>query len=298
MSRSTTRRIAAFLLAVCLLTASATAMSACRAEDEPPKPAPTEPGAEGPGTDESETPSVPEETRMDVAVYLMEGEKVAHVTRNVPKTSAVLKAALEQLFQGPNAQESAKGLGSEIPPQTRLIGASVVDGVANVDVTGPFDDGGGTLSMTARMAQLVYTATQFPSVNSVRLFMHGTPVEALGGEGIIIDEPQTRADYEELTPAILVDGPGWFSICSSPLPIRGTANVFEASFLLEVYDGANKKVFERIMTATSGTGTRGTWTVNATFAGATPGTGAIRVFSYSPEDGSVVNEARVPITIR
>jgi len=298
MSRSLTKRAAALLLVVCLLAASATALSACRGEDEPPAPTPAEPGGNGSGTDESETPPVPEDTRMDVAVYLMNGEDVAHVTRNVPKTEAVLKASLEQLFQGPNAQERAKGLGTEIPPDTRLIAASVVDGVANIDVTGPFDDGGGTLSMTARMAQLVYTATQFPSVDSVRLFMHGTPVEALGGEGIIIDEPQTRADYEEVTPAILVDGPGWFSTCSSPLPIRGTANVFEASFLLEVYDGANTKVFERIMTATSGTGTRGTWSVTATFTGAAPGSGTIRVFSYSPQDGSVVNETRVPVTIR
>jgi spore germination protein GerM len=46
--------------------------------------------------------------------------------------------------------------------------------------------------MTARLDQLVWTATQYPRVKSVRLILDGRPVRYLSGEGIFVGQPLTR----------------------------------------------------------------------------------------------------------
>ncbi len=51
--------------------------------------------------------------------------------------------------------------------------------------------------MQARLAQVVYTITQFPTVKGVVFSLDGEPIDVLGGEGIIIDQPLTRRDYAE-----------------------------------------------------------------------------------------------------
>ena len=61
--------------------------------------------------------------------------------------------------------------------------------------------------MFMRLAQVVFTLTQFPTVEGVNFKLDGEPIDVLGGEGIIIDHPMSRADYEDMSPAILVESP-------------------------------------------------------------------------------------------
>src|SRR6266480_4656581 len=49
---------------------------------------------------------------------------------------------------------------------TRLVAIAIADGVANVDLTGDFQAGAGSRDLELRLAQVVYTATQFPSVKA------------------------------------------------------------------------------------------------------------------------------------
>jgi N-acetylneuraminic acid mutarotase len=49
-----------------------------------------------------------------------------------------------------------------------------------------------------RLGQLVYTLTQFPTVRTVRFALDGTPVNVFSGQGIVLDHPVGRADYEDL----------------------------------------------------------------------------------------------------
>ena len=63
------------------------------------------------------------------------------------------------------------------------------------------------------LAQIVYTLTQFPTVESVE----------------IDGESYTRADFEEQTPSVLVESPLPFEEVTSPLRATGTANTFEAT---------------------------------------------------------------------
>ncbi|HEU5206390.1 MAG TPA: Gmad2 immunoglobulin-like domain-containing protein, partial [Gaiellaceae bacterium] len=106
----------------------------------------------------------------------------------------------------------------------------------------------------------------------------------------------TRADFEEQTPAILVESPLAFEDVASPLQVTGTANTFEANFEYELTDTDGKIVDESFVTATSGTGTRGTFdfTTDA-FTVPFDGVGALIVFERSAEDGSRMNLLEIPL---
>ena len=172
-----------------------------------------------------------------LSVYFLRGEKIGAAQRQVPRSKAVGAAALAALLAGPTAQEREAGLHSEIPAGTVLQGLAVHSGVATVDLSGQFESGGGSLSMLARLAQVVFTLTQFPSVERVRLKLDGQPVEAFGGEGVILATYATRRAFADLAPAILVEAPAVGDTVASPLRLRGAALVFEATFLATIVAG-------------------------------------------------------------
>jgi hypothetical protein len=231
-----------------------------------------------------------------VRAYFLRDEKVGPVAREATG-EGVAADALEGLLAGPTDTEQQLGFSSTIPEGTELLGVVVEEGVATVDLSGEFASGGGSLSMMGRVAQVVYTVTQFPTVESVAFEVDGEPVTALGGEGIMLDEPQTRADWEDFTPAILVESPLPFEEVSSPLQITGTANTFEAAFIVNVTDGEGLIVYDEPAMATSGTGTRGTFDVTATFEVPRSGVGSVIVFESSAKDGSQINVYEVPVQL-
>jgi germination protein M len=245
-----------------------------------------------------EVTSTPNSAVTVLKVYFDRDEKMQPVQRRVGATAAVLDASMRSLLAGPTAAERGAGLGTLIPAGTTLRGVTLSKGIATVDLGGTFDDGGGSLSMTNRLAQVVYTLTQFPSVKGVAFELDGAPVRVFGGEGIMLTAPQVRSDYEYATPAILVDSPAWGAIVTSPLTLKGTADVFEAVFRLEVLDPGGAVRTARTITATSGTGTRGTWSVTVPLDLASPGAATIRVFTVSVKDGTThENVIEIPIVM-
>ena len=85
--------------------------------------------------------------------------------------------------------------------------------------------------MFMRLAQVVFTLTQFPTVDGVNFKLDGKPIDVLGGEGIIIDHPHDPGRLRRH----VAGHPGGIAhtgqtVVSSPLRITGTANVFEAVF--------------------------------------------------------------------
>lgn len=138
---------------------------------------------------------------MKVKLYFGYEDRVMAVTREVPYSQAVAKTAMLELLKGPSAEE-LKGLKlhNEIPKGTKVLGV-VLDGhTIKVDLSKEFDDGGGTLSMDMRLAQIVYTLTQYSTIESVEFYMEGKRVEVFGGEGIILDGPQHPEDYYDRVP--------------------------------------------------------------------------------------------------
>lgn len=248
----------------------------------------------------SASPSTPAAVVTDVHVYLVQGEKLvaAHRAPQV-KGGAVLRAALTELFQGPNPFERSVGLTSAVPAGTVLNDVALSAGTATVDVSRAYESGGGTLSMGLRLAQVVYTATQFPTVQRVVFRLDGQPVTVFSGEGIVIDHPATRAQFEELVPAILIDSPGiGETVRSGPLTIRGEANVFEAVLFVAVTDWDGRVVAEQRVMATSGTGTGGTFSVTVTTAQPMKGVGEVLAWSLSAKDGSRINVLEYPVHVQ
>lgn len=142
-----------------------------------------------------------------------------------------------------------------------------------------------------------YTLTQFSTVQRVSFQLDGKPATALGGEGLMIDTPQTRNDWESMTPAILVESPLPGATLTSPFVLAGTANTFEATFMVSLTDAKGKKLYEHFVTATSGTGTRGTFSEKIPFSGAAAGVGTLKVYESSAKDGSAINVVELPVNL-
>jgi hypothetical protein len=230
-----------------------------------------------------------------VRVYFLEGEKLAVSGRTVPATKAVARAAVLQLISGPSPADRARGLTTCVPVGTRLLGLSIRDGTATVDLTSAFASGGGSLSMRARLAQLTYTLTQFPTVARARLAMDGRVVKVFGHEGIVLDHPLARSRFEGMAPAILVESPTAGQTVSSPVRIAGSADVFEGVFQAELTTSSGTVFSHRTVQATSGTGTRGTFTASLSYAGTRQRAGYLVVYDLSAKDGSPQHVSRLPL---
>jgi len=232
-----------------------------------------------------------------LSVFFLRDEQIATVHRTVPKTQQVAAAAMAELLAGPTADDEAVGMTTAIPEGTQYIGTTIDEGVATVDLSGAFESGGGSASMLARLAQVVYTLTQFPTIDFVTFELDGEPVTVFGGEGVTFDRPVGRKDFEDLTPIIFVASPAVNDTVSSPLRVNGTANTFEAAFMLQILDAEGTILVEQPMMATSGTGTRGTFDTPVEF-NAQPGSQiTLCVFELSARDGSEVNVVEIPLTI-
>jgi len=232
---------------------------------------------------------------LTLAVYLTKDDAVAVVHRTVAHTEGVARAALEQLLQGANESEKAMGFSTAIPFGTDLLDISIADGVATVDLSGSFAAGDGKTSMQLRLAQVVYTLTQFPTVKGVDFELDGKPVTTFSSANIPLDQPQTRKDYEDVTPAILVETPAPGDTVSSPLRIAGTANVFEATVSYSL-EASGKEIAKGFTTATCGTGCRGTFDVTVPFDAGGASSGTLYVFEVSAEDGSRTKVVEIPLT--
>ena len=232
------------------------------------------------------------------SLYFLRGEKLGVAHERVARSAAPVAAALGLLMRGPSAKERAAGLASQIPAGSRLRGVTLAGGVASVDLSSRFASGGGSATMFARLAQVVFTATQFPNVHGVRFLLDGHAVTTFSSEGIVLRGLQTRAGYEDVAPPILVEWPAVGDAIRSPLHLAGTANVFEATFELRLL-GANGRVLaHRTVHATCGTGCRGHFRLQVPFTWHGAARGTVVVFEPSAKDGSPTHRVRVPVSFR
>ena len=202
-------------------------------------------------------------------VYLLRDGKVAPVAREAPGTTAVAGAALSALGRGPTDDERSQGLTTDLPPAPRFD-LELLDGVLRL--------GGADDLRRPALAQVVFTATQFASVRAVEV----------GGREL------RRADFEQETPAILVETPLPGERVTGPLRVAGTANTFEATFMLQLFAG-DRKLYDHFVTATSGSGTRGTYEASVPFD--VKGAGRLVVFEASAEDGRPLHRVEIPLEL-
>jgi germination protein M len=257
----------------------------------------TETTGTGTGTETGTETGTPT-SQVTYQVWFANDEGLFVSYRTSPETPRIGTAALEALLEGPDSFEEGYGLWTAIPDGTQLLGLSIDDGIARVDLTSEFETGGGTASMQTRLAQVVYTITQFPTVEGVVFSLDGEPIDILGGEGIIIDHPLTRRDYADLLPAILVLSPALTQSVESPVLIRGSANVFEANVSVQILDENDEVLAETFTTATCGSGCRGTFRINVPFQVDRAQEGTIVVHDDDAAGTGVFpHEVRIPVRL-
>ena len=249
----------------------------------------------GSATDSVEAP--PAEGTITYEVWFHRGEHLFVTHRSQNATLAVGRAAVDALLEGPDVHETQRDVRTAVPPDTDLLGLDIDGGVATVDLTSEFESGGGSLSMTMRLAQVVYTLTQFETVDTVQFMLDGERVDVFSAEGIVLDHPVERRDYEELLPPILVTSPRIEETVGNPITIEGSANVFEANVTIRVEDAAGKELARTFTTATCGTGCRGTFSATVRLR-PTNETHAFIILSDDDADGDGLPSYEVEVPIR
>ncbi|HTK15801.1 MAG TPA: Gmad2 immunoglobulin-like domain-containing protein [Acidimicrobiia bacterium] len=241
--------------------------------------------------------TVPSVELSDVTVYLVADDHVVAAGREVEGAQtpeSALRALLEQPLP---AVERDLGFMTAIPTGTVLHSVTVDGPVATVDLSAQFASGIGVFAEQARVAQVVFTVTQFAGIDHVRFRIDGTPVSTIGGEGVSVDNVD-RAAFANITPLILVESPTPGATVGTPLNVRGMSNTFEAGINYTLYDSTGAVLVEGYTTATAGTGTWGTFDFDVAYTVPRAEPGRLSVYEISAKDGSRVHETSVPLDLQ
>jgi hypothetical protein len=107
-----------------------------------------------------------------------------------------------------------------------------------IDLTNPYRASGQTSALRARIAQVVFTATQFTNVERVAFRTDGTPLRDLGAGAVVLTQPQTRATCDRtITGSVIIDTPAPGATVHSPFTVTGEGFVYEGQFPIEVWSG-------------------------------------------------------------
>jgi germination protein M len=213
-------------------------------------------------------------------------EGLVAVLREIPGTKTVATAAVNALLTGPTTAETGRSISTAIPAGSQLLGLTIENGVATVDLSSEFESGGGSASVLTRLGQMVYTLTQFPTVKSVVFQVEGVTKTTFSSEGVVLDKPATRADYVALLPAIWVDRPAFNAAIGNPAHVTGNADVFEATFRIAILDGAGTSLADEQVMASCGSGCRGTFDTSIAYTVSKGQYGTLRAYNPSARDGS------------
>ncbi len=264
--------------------------------DASPTPASSAPASSPSSATASATPALatptatpaPSGTTLVRAYFVLGQNGLVPVLRTIPATTAVASAAMRQLIAGPIADElgANPALQSAVPASTRLLGLAIKDGVATINLSSEFLTGYSPSAPDARYGQVVYTLTQFSTVNSVVFLFDGQAATGIGVQ---------RGAYPQLLRAISVDHPAWGAGAGNPVLVSGVANVFEAAFRIQVKDAKGKVLADQPVMASCGTGCWGTFSASVAYTVTVAQWGTLRVFDLSAKDGAPVDVTEYPL---
>lgn len=252
-------------------------------------PASASPSTAAPTPAPTASPTASAATTIVRAYFLLGQRGLVPVLRTIPATTGVATAAMRQLIAGPSAAEKAANpaLASVVPATTRLLGLSIANGVATVNLSSEFLAGTSASVPGPRFAQVIYTLTQFPTVSGVLFEFDGAPPATT---------VQTRDTYRDgALPPIFVDHPAWGAGAGNPIAVSGVANVFEAAFRAQVRDANGKVLADRQVMASCGTGCWGTFSTTLAYSVGKAQWGTLRVFDLSAKDGKAVDVVDYPV---
>ncbi len=216
--------------------------------------------------------------------------------------------AVDHLLTGPTDAEKAQtpSFSSTIPTGVVRNGPVTVSaGTATVDLSENFDDGGGTASMTGRLAELTFTLTAFDTIDKVKLELDGVPVTVFSSEGLVLPvdgldrayflptmtDPLGAGVVAEVSP----ESPAWFEFVESPIEVRGLSRTFEATVSWALFDNDGLELASGFAT-TGGSGPEfGAMSIDISYTVPAPELGTLQVWWDSPKDGAATDLREVAV---
>lgn len=248
----------------------------------------------GTSTSGSSTSSPP--AAIEFSVYFVRNGLLGVSRRNTSHTSGVAKAAMTALVAGIDADEGSAGLTSDVPAGTQLLGLTIASGTATVNLNNAFAVVGTAQDELARVAQVVYTLTQFPTVKTVAFEIGGTTPATFASGAVSLRSALGRSDLLGALPPIFVETPAIGDTLHGSVHLSGLANVFEGQFRTQLVDGNGKVLLDQPVHATAGTGTWGTFEATISFSTSSTTSSTLRVYDESAKDGSPIDEVDLHLT--
>jgi spore germination protein GerM len=192
------------------------AMTACGipSEDQPraiPDPALPEQVVEPRGETPSTTP-IPGTSRMETIYFVTGAESQERLwpaqvsIDGVTDPSQLPRRVIERLIRARPEEVNLAGVATNnLPSDVQVLDAVMQpDGVLDLNLTQPGIEGP---RLRLAMAQLVFTATDLPNVNSVRLFINGNATSVPTPQGDV-EGPVSPSNYPNLNPFGSQEGAG------------------------------------------------------------------------------------------
>ncbi len=119
------------------------------------------------------------------------------ISRPVYYDDSPLTATLTALLAGLTSSELNKGLLSLIPQGTEIKGITISNGTATIDFNESLSfNSFGKEGLESELKQIIFTATEFPTVDKVQILINGQKKQFLSTEGVFIGDPLTRSSVQ------------------------------------------------------------------------------------------------------
>ena len=136
----------------------------------------------------------------NVTLYFSKVDDSGQITtekteRSIRFSESPLSSSIKALLKGPSGPELSEGMVTMIPAGTSLLSAWVRDSIAYLNFSESFQFNPlGADGLRAQVRQVVWVATEFPTVKSVQILIEGKNVEYLGGDNVAVGKPLKRSD--------------------------------------------------------------------------------------------------------
>lgn len=117
--------------------------------------------------------------RKTVFYFVNERGFLVPVTRDIPWVEGIGRAALESLVDSEELriELAEKGLRAPLPEGTQVLGMTIRDGLAKVDFNSNFLQSPDLEAEQNAIDAVVYTLTEFPSVDEVQILVEGKQID-------------------------------------------------------------------------------------------------------------------------
>ena len=204
-------------------------------------------------------------------LYFLRGAELGVSQRVVTSATDAHYQAITALMGGTTPTESAAGLSTEIPPGTTVRGLAIHGGIATVNLSPEFVAVGSPVQLSGRLAQVVYTLTNSPTVTQVVIEIAGSRI--VNFAGVNLANPVGRSQVTAALPLVLLEQPAVGGSLKGVLTISGlTAG--PGTYDVQLLDPTGKLLASVTNTAAAG----GTFLQSIPFTISGPETGTVRVF--------------------